>query len=100
MNANCEAPVNITRESAQVCSTDRPAAPDTAPNDAPYSPVARPTPSPSRTIARRSASVGSLTRPTLGRAADDRSGEGCVQAHLLDLRRAGAVEVEGAVRPV
>src|SRR3954464_13429735 len=52
-NANWEAPVNITKESAQVCTTESPAATATAPNETPYRPVARPTPRPSRMIARR-----------------------------------------------
>ena len=38
MNANCEAPVNITRDSTQVCRTDSPAATETAPNETPYRP--------------------------------------------------------------
>ena len=35
MNANWEAPVNITSDRAQVCSTERPAATETAPNETP-----------------------------------------------------------------
>ncbi len=59
-NANCEAPVNITSDRAQVWRTESPAATETAPKETPYSPVAIPTPRPSRTIARRSASGSSL----------------------------------------
>ena len=55
--ANCEAPVNITSESAQVCATERPAATETAPKDTPYAPVATPTPRLSRRIAARSAAL-------------------------------------------
>ena len=33
--ANWDAPVNITNDRTQVCSTDRPAATETAPNETP-----------------------------------------------------------------
>ncbi len=52
MNANCDAPVNISSESAHACGTDRPAADASAPNESPYAPVAAPIPSASRTIGR------------------------------------------------
>jgi hypothetical protein len=34
-SANCEAPVNISSDSRQVCHTSRPAPTDTAPNETP-----------------------------------------------------------------
>ena len=49
--------MNISRDRAQVCATESPAATDTAPNETPYAPVARPTPRLSRTIAARSCGV-------------------------------------------
>ena len=53
-NANCEAPVKISSDIAQVCSDAQPARDAKAPNDAPYTPVAIPTPRLSRTTARLS----------------------------------------------
>lgn len=63
-NANCEAPVNITSESAQVCSTVSPEPTDTAPNEAPYRPVATATPRLSRTTARRLTAEGTAESVT------------------------------------
>src|SRR5262249_30170891 len=51
-NANCEAPVNISTDRAQVWGAVRPAATASAPNESPYAPVAAPIPSASRTIGR------------------------------------------------
>ena len=49
-NANCDAPVNMSSESAQVCAIDRPAVTEIAPNDSAYAPVAMPMPRASRTM--------------------------------------------------
>jgi hypothetical protein len=49
-NANCDAPVNISSDSAHACTTDRPDATASAPNESPSAPTATPTPSASRTI--------------------------------------------------
>ena len=52
--------MNASSDSSEVCSTDRPAATEAAPNANPYAPTASPTPSESRTVEARSASLGSL----------------------------------------
>src|SRR3954451_22186669 len=44
IRANCDAPVNMSTDRADVCRMDRPAATDRAPNDTAYAPDARPIP--------------------------------------------------------
>src|SRR5438874_13583443 len=52
-SANCDPPVNITRDSSDVCSGVRPAATDRAPNDSAYAPTATPIPAALRSTSRR-----------------------------------------------
>lgn len=47
-SANCEPPVNMSTDSAQVWPTDSPDAVPSAPNDRAYAPVATPTDSAAR----------------------------------------------------
>src|SRR5437762_10121881 len=68
-SANCDPPVNITRDSTEVCSGVRPAATDSAPNDSAYAPTATPMPAALRsTSRRRSGNTGSGYPPQHQRA--------------------------------
>src|SRR6478609_6843341 len=59
-NMNCDAPVNATSDITHVCSTLKPAATDSTPNDTAYTPVARPMERESRS--RRSGTDDILAR--------------------------------------
>ena len=52
-SANCEAPVNASSDSAQVCRTESPAVTLTAPNPRPYAPTATPIAAALRTMLAR-----------------------------------------------
>src|SRR6187431_1043694 len=61
-NMNCDAPVNATSDITHVCSTLKPAATDSTPNDTAYTPVARPMESESR-VSRSSTATFSRVAP-------------------------------------